>query len=411
VLRREALMQLGLVTYVNDTEEKLKRMLSQLPIDADIGKARLPKKYRSSVEQISQAATEAVDALRRREPWVFVLEAFNSRVDAIRRGMGTTDLSDIALELAALEETERRQNHGGETAVSHVRSAIEQGLHSLTDDMTNLMAPSFASLGLSSDADLLLNMDVGEALDVQPLATISITEDMATAMRLHAIGWKSVFHTGILAKGLAPEDLASALGQRLRWAAGTMQVLLKENPLIKNGLSWPQRLQYFTTMYSYFSGFVSLVYLLAPIIYLFFGVSPVVSFAGDFLWRIIPYLLLNKLIFTFVAWGMEVRRGEQYSLALFPLWIQAVITVFSGEKLTFKVTPKTRQSGVFLNLIKPQLTIIVLLVAGVLYALFSLAVGWRHDTIGVVVNIFWAGYDILMLSVIVKAAVYRNKSA
>jgi cellulose synthase (UDP-forming) len=339
------------------------------------------------------------------------LEAFNSRVDAIRRGMVTTDLSDIALELAALEETERRQNHGGETAVSHVRSAIEQGLHSLTDDMTNLMAPSFASLGLSSDADLLLNMDVGEALDVQPLATISITEDMATAMRLHAIGWKSVFHTGILAKGLAPEDLASALGQRLRWAAGTMQVLLKENPLLKNGLSWPQRLQYFTTMYSYFSGFVSLVYLLAPIIYLFFGVSPVVSFAGDFLWRIIPYLLLNKLIFTFVALGMEVRRGEQYSLALFPLWIQAVITVFSGEKLTFKVTPKTRQSGVFLNLIKPQLTIIVLLVAGVLYALFSLAVGWRHDTIGVVVNIFWAGYDILMLSVIVKAAVYRNKSA
>ena len=48
-----------------------------------------------------------------------------------------------------------------------------------------------------------------EAQPVMPLATISVTEDMATAMRLHGMGWESVYHHEILAIGLAPEDLGT----------------------------------------------------------------------------------------------------------------------------------------------------------------------------------------------------------
>jgi cellulose synthase (UDP-forming) len=44
------------------------------------------------------------------------------------------------------------------------------------------------------------------------------------------------------------------LTQRLRWAQGTMQVPLRENPLLQRGLSLPQRLMYFSTMWSYLSG-------------------------------------------------------------------------------------------------------------------------------------------------------------
>lgn len=74
---------------------------------------------------------------------------------------------------------------------------------------------------------------------------------MNTAMRLHSAGWKSVYHHELLAEGLAPDDLSSTLKQRLRWAQGTIQVLVRENPLTKVGLSFWQRLQYFKTMYSY----------------------------------------------------------------------------------------------------------------------------------------------------------------
>src|SRR5919199_203427 len=66
----------------------------------------------------------------------------------------------------------------------------------------------------------------------------SITEDMNTAMRLHSAGWKSVYHHEELSEGLAPDDLSSTLKQKLRWAQGTIQVLLRENPLTKPGLSF-----------------------------------------------------------------------------------------------------------------------------------------------------------------------------
>ena len=43
------------------------------------------------------------------------------------------------------------------------------------------------------------------------MSTISVTEDMATAMRLHALGWRTVYHHERLADGLAPEDVHELL--------------------------------------------------------------------------------------------------------------------------------------------------------------------------------------------------------
>jgi cellulose synthase (UDP-forming) len=400
VLRREALFQLGLITYINETERQVKNALSHLPLNNS--ERQMSRLYRKSAETIANAAENAVIELRRNQPLTLVLERFNSMVKQVQRELVTEDLRTISTDLAAVEGL----SAAGAGDLQTIRAGLAERP---SDDLIDAIAPDLDMLGLSPDVMRVLRMDTGEALDVQPLVTFSITEDMATAMRLHSIGWKSVFHSEILAKGLAPEDLGSALGQRLRWGAGTIQVLMQENPLTKAGLSFGQRLQYFTTMYSYFSGFFSVVYLAAPIIYLLTGIAPVVSYAGDFLWRIIPYLLINKLMFVLVSWGVNVKRGEQYSLALFPLWIRAVITVFSGDKLTFNVTPKSRQSGVFLNLVTPQIAVVVLLVLSSLYALVGLMLGWRHDTVGVIINIFWSLYNIWMLSVIIGAAVYRPK--
>ncbi|MDX1991407.1 MAG: hypothetical protein SF029_03405 [bacterium] len=63
----------------------------------------------------------------------------------------------------------------------------------------------------------------------------------------------------------------------------------------------------------------------------------------------------------------------------------------------------------FLNLVTPQLAVVVLLVLSSLYALVGLMLGWRHDTVGVIINILWSLYNIWMLSVVIGAAVYRPK--
>ncbi len=288
----------------------------------------------------------------------------------------------------------------------------EEALGALADRTASPLAAIAAVRGL------LLGVDVDrsdEAHPVLPMATISITEDMATAMRLHALGWRSVYHHEILAVGLAPEDLGSSLKQRLRWAQGTIQVLLRENPLTKRGLSPMQRAMYLATMWSYLYGFVAIVYLAAPMLYLWFGWVPLRAYTLDFFWHLLPYLAANELLFTVVGWGLPTARGRQYNLALFPLWIQAVTSVignvFFGKKLGFVVTPKTRQGGVSFRVVRWQMITIALLIAAAQHGVTEVFAGHIADRFPVFVNVFWACYDIAMMRVVLTAARFQPVDA
>jgi cellulose synthase (UDP-forming) len=246
-----------------------------------------------------------------------------------------------------------------------------------------------------------------------PLATISVTEDMATSMRLHGLGWRSAYHGEILASGLAPEDLETMLGQRLRWAQGTMQVFFRENPLLQRSLSPGQRLMYFGTMWSYLSGFPALVYVTAPVLCLGFGVIPVTAYSVDFFARFIPFLVLNQLLFWVVAAGRPTWRGQQYSLALFPVWIEAVTSafqnVFLGRPLGFRVTVKTFQEGGRRrwDLVRPQLFVMGALVVALVVVTIRILVG-QAKGIAPYVNIAWVVYDLAVFSIIIRAVLYRG---
>ncbi|MBD2493781.1 glycosyltransferase family 2 protein [Nostoc sp. FACHB-280] len=245
---------------------------------------------------------------------------------------------------------------------------------------------------------------------VAGVSSNSITEDMNTAMRLHGAGWKSIYHHELLAEGLAPDDLSSTLKQRLRWAQGTIQVLLKENPFAKAGLTFWQRLQYFQTMYSYFSGFATLVFLVCPIIYFFTEIAPVQTFGYDFAIHFIPTFIINRLTFLAIAWGIsagELWRSEQYAIALFPLLIQAVWSVFIGQKINFQVTPKQRQSGIYLRMVWPQLIIFSLTILGILWSFYFFVIGQIKYPWISLVNSAWAIYNLLLLWGVIRAAVWQ----
>ncbi len=67
--------------------------------------------------------------------------------------------------------------------------------------------------------------------------TQTITEDIHTSMNLHAKGYRSCYLNRILSAGLMPETFTGYLKQRKRWAMGCIQVLLRDNPLTKRGLT------------------------------------------------------------------------------------------------------------------------------------------------------------------------------
>jgi cellulose synthase (UDP-forming) len=263
----------------------------------------------------------------------------------------------------------------------------------------------YFSAALADDETRLTEFDL-----IGGVSSSSITEDMNTAMRLHSAGWKSVYHNELLAEGLAPDDLSSTLKQRLRWAQGTIQVLQQENPLTKPGLTVWQRLQYFQTMYSYFSGFATAIFVACPIVFFFTEIVPVKSYGADFALHFFPAFVVNRLTFMAATWGIparEVWRSEQYAIALFPLFIQAVWSVFTKRPIKFQVTPKQRQSGIYLRLVLPQLIVFGLTLLGMAYSLIRFAMGnlenpWIH-----LLNGGWALYNLALLWSVIRAAVWQ----
>ncbi|SDO34050.1 cellulose synthase (UDP-forming) [Nakamurella panacisegetis] len=410
VIRREALMQLGIQGYVAAVEKSVRSTLRT----ADTMMAKAQRQVPSDDTQLKAALQEVRDAVgtARRSlsdgtPLSEITYAFQQRVNQVARGVVSEDVARLRADLAEINEFNASVDADPELVF-------------FEDDLIDRLAErDWSPLGaIESVKALLLAVDVDrddEAQPIMPMATISVTEDMATAMRLHSHGWRTVYHHEIMANGLAPEDAATMLTQRLRWAQGTLQVLFRENPLTQKGLSFGQRLMYFATMWSYLSGFAAIVYIAAPIIYLCFGVLPVHAFSFDFFIRLIPFLVFNQLVFAVVARGIKTWRGQQYSLALFPIWIRAFTTAFNsvvfGRSLGFAVTPKTKQvSRRAWRLVRPQLIAMGALVVAACIGLIRMAIGDGAAS-GTLVNVAWVLFDLLILSVIVQAVRYPGYEA
>lgn len=396
ILRREALMQLGLSGFVKETEDRISQGMSRMYNELRFGFAT-PQLAKAALARFKTRLRVAQKSLQNGASLAEINDDIHKAIQEAQKDWAKDDFDRIATDLKALEEI-------GDPTAGETRQFINQ----LKTELASQTVPHPRDLlGVSQSAldglDLTRN---DEAIPILPLSTVSITEDTATAMRLHALGWTSVFHGEILAYGLAPEDLGTALGQRLRWAQGTLQILLRENPLRYKGLNLPQRLLYFNMAFSYFSGFVNLIFLLVPIFYLFFGWSAVSSWTVGFVARLLPFVLLSNFLHAYITHGLNVRRSEEYSLALFPLWIQAVLSVLSGMQLKFSVTAKERQSGNYLKLVWAQVLIVVLTISASIYGLVSLWQGWNPNVYGVLINIFWGLYNTYPLSRIIRAAVY-----
>ncbi len=402
VLRREALMFTGIAFYVRDTEAKVRatlkaaRRMLRRTTRSMRGPAQDPHAV-AALRDLDQAVTQALQALAQGKSIQAVTWDFQRKAEVASRLVVDADLENIRADLAEIA--------GRQPPVFEVARVApdEASLHTLA-------GRTGSPLGAVAEVrSLLVNVDVDRAEDVHavlPLATISVTEDLATAMRMHSMGWSSVYHGENLVIGLAPEDFGSAMIQRLRWAQGTLQVMFRENPLTLPGLSVPQRLMYFGTMWTYLFGLVAPIYLLAPIFYLFFGWRPVTAYSMDFVLHLVPFLLVNEIMFAVIGRGRPTWRGRQYSLALFPLWLTALWTsaaqVYFGRNLPFAVTPKTRQGRVSWMAVRWQIASIVMLTFAGLYGIVRLVLG-TPDTLAISINLFWISYDILLLSVVFRA--------
>lgn len=233
------------------------------------------------------------------------------------------------------------------------------------------------------------------ALDqVGGFATGSVTEDLQTSIRLHARGFRSVYHAESLAFGIAPTTVAPFLKQRMRWGQGAMQALRAGGLWFGRGLSLPQRANYLASVLTYFDGWQKAVFYAAPVIVLTTGAMPIAEVSWSFLARFLPFYLLTFWAFEELGrgYGRSVTT-EQYNMARFAAFVWATLGLVR-RKLAFQVTAKHRVEGERpRRWIWPQLAVLLLSVAAVPAGIWTWSTG-NLPTAALIANLVWAAVNL-----------------
>ena len=237
-----------------------------------------------------------------------------------------------------------------------------------------------------------------------------VSEDIYTSIVMHSDrepGWKSKMHPVVESKMLSPQDLLTWTVQRYKYAGGSLDILIHDNPLFRRGLTFAQRMMYASTFYPYLAPIWNMVFLLAPIIYLFTGTSPVSAYSADFFWHLIPFLVALELAMMAGTWGVAGFAAKSSYLSFFPVGLRAIWSVARGQKISFEVTPKARQSGNFLSLVRPQIALVALTICAGVWALGAIAFGeTSHSATGAIANILWGANNCLAMLGIIAAALW-----
>ena len=184
---------------------------------------------------------------------------------------------------------------------------------------------------------------VGDALPTQ-----SITEDMLLTMTLLRKGYVTRYLCERLAFGLAPETVDAFFVQRQRWARGAIQILYLPDGPFGRGLTLMQRLLFLPTHWLSL-GLRSMIAIIAPIVFLWTGISPVFNVGpADVLYYFLPMVLA----LAGGVWAFAPRQhfplasqvqGTFLSFRILPAVLGALVKPFGHP---FKVTPKGATSQV-----------------------------------------------------------------
>ena len=201
---------------------------------------------------------------------------------------------------------------------------------------------------------------------------ITITEDCETAFELHAKGWTSLYVDKPLIAGLQPETFASFIGQRSRWCQGMFQIMLLKNPALKPGLLPIQRLAYLSSMTFWIFPLPRLIFMFAPLLYIFFDVKIFVSSIDEALAYTATYIIVNLMLQNYlyghVRWPW---MSELYEFVQGVFLARAIVSVVaSPRKPTFNVTAKGQSldQDHLSKLAPPFIVIFAILALGVLTA-------------------------------------------
>jgi len=183
-------------------------------------------------------------------------------------------------------------------------------------------------------------------LSIGGFPTESVTEDILTSIYIHSKGWNSVYVDEPLAFGLAPTNISQYYTQRLRWAKGAFQIFRKKNPLFVNGLSYVQRMFYFSSLLHFFEGAIKLVYFVFPALFFIFKVVPINTSPYVIINMVIYFIMGRILISVITRDKTNIFYDEIYAVIRSFIYLMGFSALFTNKKISFAVTPKNNESNI-----------------------------------------------------------------
>ncbi|ABS27324.1 glycosyltransferase [Anaeromyxobacter sp. Fw109-5] len=292
-----------------------------------------------------------------------------------------------------------------EGAVTEFGAAVEAAVRPLAARVPDAAARASLETALASQA--------ARGIELTPYE-FHVSEDIYTSIRLHAgtRRWRSVYHPRVLARMLSPQDLLAWSIQRFKYASGTLDIALHDNPLRRTRLTAWQKVMYGATMYAYLAPLWIIPLVLAPIAFFFAGVLPVRAYDGEFAARVVPFLVASRLAVMVGTWGVPTWRSEQYHLASSWLNLRALIHVVARRPLRFPVTPKVATSRRSVGLAVPHLVLLAAMAVGLVYrgALVAQGPSVPGEATAYLANVFWSLHNAACLAPFVLAALLPRRA-
>lgn len=242
----------------------------------------------------------------------------------------------------------------------------------------------------------------GPLLEVGGIAVETVTEDAHTALKLHRRGYRTAYIRDIQAAGLATESLSAHIGQRIRWARGMAQIFRVDNPFLGKGLDIWQRICYGNAMLHFFFGLPRLVFLTAPMAYLFFGLHVISTTSMLLLLYVIPYIVQATIANAHIQGPYRhTFWAEVYETVL--AWYIAIPTTVAliAPKLgKFNVTAKgglVEEAYFDSHISRPYVLLVLLNLAAFFFGLWHLFFTAQRDTVALLLNLVWTTYSVFML--------------
>lgn len=238
----------------------------------------------------------------------------------------------------------------------------------------------------------------------------TVTEDMDLGLRMRRLGLMVRYHNKPLAVGLAPETFKDYLNQRLRWAAGTIQIFLFNRGMFFKNLTGPQKIFYLSGLMYYFFGFPRLIFIMSPILYLLFDIKPLAANLYEVGLFLIACYISKVYFFRKVAkkYRNFVFTDIYETAVCFYLSIAVLKTLINPKNIKFSITNKgVDATKTNFMMFLPQTVLLGLAIASFIVPIYNL---YQHifTISALVVNLLLNLFNTVVLIFALKVALEKK---